>query len=286
MVTKRELATIKRLIDTMGATVMVDMQDYEPRTPVKRTYLRVQASEFMEGCTSCELSPHGKGSGVGTAPPIVTPDWPQGPARIAIVGEAPGPEEVKVGRPFIGRAGRVLRGSLHAAGIDPDACAYMNAVGCMPTSEGVLRPPSTQEQAACHSNLIRNLIAADVRYVLLLGAPALRQWRTDLKLTDVAGKLFIWRQRWFVYPMFHPNAVLRQSFSAAEWREQVSKFAQIVNDDTGLDSVHSRCIDCSSSVYAYDEDAVPWCREHFKVQQATRQQEDRRRRINNTQRLI
>ncbi len=70
-------------------------------------------------------------------------------ARVAIVGEAPGQQEVEAGRPFVGRAGQLLDQVLEAAGIDRSGVYVTNTVKVRPTTEkgGRLknRPPRVGE---------------------------------------------------------------------------------------------------------------------------------------------
>jgi uracil-DNA glycosylase family 4 len=53
-------------------------------------------------------------------------------SRIVLVGEAPGREEIKAGRPFVGPAGRVLSEALAEAGLTPGDLFITNAVACVP----------------------------------------------------------------------------------------------------------------------------------------------------------
>jgi uracil-DNA glycosylase len=57
----------------------------------------------------------------------VAPDWPKTlPARVALVGEAPAETETLLGRPFVGRAGKLLNGALHQIGLSRWDCLVTN----------------------------------------------------------------------------------------------------------------------------------------------------------------
>ncbi len=56
---------------------------------------------------------------------------------IALIGEAPGADEVKLGRPFVGRAGQLLDRALAAAGIDRTGCLIANVFRCRPPDNKV-----------------------------------------------------------------------------------------------------------------------------------------------------
>jgi DNA polymerase len=67
--------------------------------------------------------------------PRVAFQFPARPGRerlLALVGEAPGRDEVVAGQPFVGRSGQLLNGHLHAAGIERDACLVANVFGLQP----------------------------------------------------------------------------------------------------------------------------------------------------------
>ena len=57
--------------------------------------------------------------------------------RLALVGEAPGAEEVRLGQPFVGRSGQLLDRALAAAGIDRGACLVANTFRCQPPGNRV-----------------------------------------------------------------------------------------------------------------------------------------------------
>lgn len=66
---------------------------------------------------------------------------PSGPerARIMIVGEAPGRDEVREGKPFVGAAGKILRSFLMQVGIDPDQCYLTNICRYQPPGNQLVR---------------------------------------------------------------------------------------------------------------------------------------------------
>lgn len=66
------------------------------------------------------------------ASPAAVPGRGPSNARIVIVGEAPGADEVVAGQPFVGGSGRLLRAFLHEAGINPQQCYFTNVVKFRP----------------------------------------------------------------------------------------------------------------------------------------------------------
>ena len=97
-------------------------------------------------------------------------------AAIVLVGEAPGEEEDRSGRPFVGRAGKLLDRLLERAGLLRGGLWITNAVKCRPTRrEGDRlrnRPPSPAELAAWEECLEAELHAIAPRAVVALGGVA------------------------------------------------------------------------------------------------------------------
>lgn len=71
--------------------------------------------------------------------PFVDYEYPvrPGPNLLAIIGEAPGADEVRQGRPFVGRAGKFLEDALNAAGVDRGACLVGNVFRLRPPDNNV-----------------------------------------------------------------------------------------------------------------------------------------------------
>lgn len=251
---------IARLIDTFGAEILVSFPDYQPIAKLPRAKLRVAVAEQIGSCTSCQLHT--------TCRQPVPPRWPGGSimarAQVMIIGESPTLDDDKAGAAFTGRIGRIVRGGLSTAGIDPDDCAWGYVNSCRAHDEDVQRPPGAREQALCRGNLLATIAAADAKYILFLGSTAVHAWRDDVKVSQVAGKLFIWQNR-FVWPMWSVQAVLRDTFPATTWRAQLSQFGQILADDSGVDALHGKCIECGESVHGYDPNGLPWCRAHLSA---------------------
>ena len=85
-------------------------------------------------------------------------------AKIWIIGEAPGAQEEKTGRPFVGGSGRVLDSILAKAGIQRDGCYITNVInerpkennfGCYYTDSKRSQP--TEELVKAHENIRREV---------------------------------------------------------------------------------------------------------------------------------
>ena len=135
-------------------------------------------------------------------------------ADVMVIGEGPGENEDKLGRPFIGRAGALLDKMLLAIDLPRESVFICNTVKCRPTlDDGVRlknRPPTPDEMDNCRSYLDEQIAIIRPRTILCLGAPAAK--------TFLGQKFAISRQRgqWFEGPeniplmaTFHPAYILR-----------------------------------------------------------------------------
>ena len=133
-------------------------------------------------------------------------------ARVLILGEAPGVDEDKEGRPFVGRAGQLLDQMFAAIGLsrgeaDPARALYITNV--MPWRPPQNRDPDPAEIAMMRPSVERHIALADPQIVVVMGntpCAALLGARGITKLRGVWGEA-LGRP---VLPMFHPAYLLRQ----------------------------------------------------------------------------
>ncbi len=132
---------------------------------------------------------------------------PEGDPRspIAFVGEAPGEMEDKEGRPFIGRAGRVLNKALEQEGLPREKILITNTVKCRPPKN---RAPHIREMKACFPHLEQELRHAKV--IVALGRTAARDFlRRDVKLGEEVNKIMhikiLGKEKDFIVA-YHPAA--------------------------------------------------------------------------------
>ncbi len=124
-------------------------------------------------------------------------------SRIMIVGEAPGANEEKVGRPFVGRGGKLLRNALDKFGIKNPYVT--NIVKHRPPNN---RKPKKEEIAACSEFLQFEINTIRPAVILALGRTAIEYFGIRLKLSEVNGKVFLVNDI-KVVACYHPAAVLR-----------------------------------------------------------------------------
>jgi uracil-DNA glycosylase len=126
-------------------------------------------------------------------------------ATVMLVGEAPGASEDKQGRPFVGRAGKLLDELLAEAGLAREDVYITNVVKARPPGN---RDPKAGEVAHHLPWLETELALVQPSLVVPLGRHALAHFTDDAKITDVHGTEMTERGR-SLFPMYHPAAALR-----------------------------------------------------------------------------
>jgi len=123
--------------------------------------------------------------------------------KIMLIGEAPGAEEDLTGRPFVGRAGRLLDKLLADAGIERSQVFITNVVKCRPPAN---RKPKADEMGTCVKTYLRPQIDVIMpRVVCLMGNVASQAVIGKQGVTSIHGQVY--NGRFLV--TFHPAAVLR-----------------------------------------------------------------------------
>lgn len=189
-----------------------------------------------------------------------------GPSDCAftVIGEAPGKEEEQLGRPFVGKSGKLLRAMIQQyANVDPDEVFWMNTLTCHPKREGTTRAPTTAEMMAGRGLMMDTLSLSRSRNVLLVGATALSAFRYDLKLSALHGSAFIWKSRYLVMPVFHPALILRKQEMKKDLADDLEKWADVLKGNWHRYMGRS-CVKCSENVYELDPDGVGYCRKHWE----------------------
>jgi DNA polymerase len=147
-------------------------------------------------------------------------------APILIIGEAPGADEDRIGRPFVGRAGQLLDRMLAAIGLDRNSVLITNVVYWRPPGN---RTPTAAEIASCLPFAFRLIALVRPKILVLSGGTA-----AGALLPQGQGITRL-RGRWFdlavpgldervpTLPMFHPSFLLRTPTRKREaWRDLLS----------------------------------------------------------------
>ncbi len=154
---------------------------------------------FLEGCTRCDLAEKRHHIVFGEGDPH---------AELMFVGEAPGADEDRIGRPFVGQAGKLLDAMIAAMGLRREDVYIANVVKCRPPGN---RDPKEPEKAACAPFLDRQIELIRPRVLVALGKPAAN------RLTGTTKPIGALRGRWLTYrdiPLlatYHPAYLLRNA---------------------------------------------------------------------------
>jgi len=131
-------------------------------------------------------------------------------ARLMLIGEGPGADEDRLGRPFVGKAGQLLDRILAAIGMDRFTHVYIaNVVKCRPPGNRIPRP---DEAESCLPWLYRQIELVSPRIIVLLGSTALQNLiDPEARITVMRGKWLISKSGIMIMPTYHPAALLRDT---------------------------------------------------------------------------
>jgi DNA polymerase len=164
--------------------------------------------ETALGCPRCRLAETRRHVVFGEGSPT---------AELMIVGEAPGAEEDRTGRPFVGRAGALLDLLLASVGFRREDVYICNVLKCRPPGN---RDPQPEEIEACSPYLVRQVELIRPRAILACGTFAAQ---TLLGTNAPIGRLRGGRHEWRGVPLvavYHPAALLRNpAWVRATWED-------------------------------------------------------------------
>jgi len=126
-------------------------------------------------------------------------------ARLMFVGEAPGREEDKTGRPFVGRSGELLIDLLNKIGLSRESVFITSVLKCRPPGN---RTPRKEEIETCLPYLHRQIEIVRPDIIVLLGGVATSSLIGPWKLSDAHGRFYEANgDAYFI--TYHPAAALR-----------------------------------------------------------------------------
>ncbi len=177
--------------------------------------------ESLEGeirlCTRCDLHTVANKAVPGEGP---------ADAEVMLVGEAPGFNEDKQGRPFVGAAGRFLEELLGAAGLKREEVYITNVVKHRPPNN---RDPLPNELAACLPWLERQIEIINPRFIVTLGRFSLGTFFPGSMISKVHGEVREKDGRFF-FAMYHPAAALHQEKLRQTLLEDAGKLGEFLRE--------------------------------------------------------
>lgn len=185
--------------------------EQRPPAPVPRSRSLTALRKAAERCAACAL--------VDLGTQVVFGEGDSG-ARVMLVGEQPGDQEDRQGRPFVGPAGRLLDEALDAAGIERSQVYVTNAVKHFKwTPRGKRRvhaTPNGLEIAACRPWLEAEIEAVGPRMIVCLGATAGQTLLgRSFRVTRHRGEVIAREDGVLVTATVHPSSILRAPDAAA-----------------------------------------------------------------------
>jgi len=158
-------------------------------------------------------------------------------AKIMLVGEAPGANEEKQGRPFVGVAGKNLDEFLKIVGLERQDIYITNVVKLRPsknspkTGNAVNRPPTKEEIEAFLPLLEKEIEEINPKFIVTLGNVPLKAVTKNQKITigDVHGqKLDVEGKN--VLPLYHPASIIYNRSLKETYLEDLTKIKDCINN--------------------------------------------------------
>lgn len=155
-------------------------------------------------------------------------------APVLFVGEAPGADEDRLGRPFVGRAGELLTKMLAAVNIDRKDIYIANVLKCRPPRN---RDPSPDEQVECRRYLEEQIAALRPKFIATLGrVPTHLLLDTSRGILSLRGSRMPYDYeggRATLIPMLHPAYLLRNEQAKREAWEDLKLLHSLLREETG-----------------------------------------------------
>ena len=174
-----------------------------------------QLAEQIHACKRCRLA-----QGRLRAVPGEGPE----DADILFIGEAPGFNEDRQGRPFVGASGKLLEQLIASLGLTRKQVYIANVVKCRPPEN---RAPLPDEIEACRPYLDRQIELIQPKLVITLGRFSMARSFPGQSITQIHGQ--VKREGDVsIVPMFHPAAALRNPQWMVEMKQDFAQLAPLV----------------------------------------------------------
>ena len=192
---------------------------------MEKLQILLELGDEIKTCSKCRLA---------ETRTLAVPGEGSHTARVMFVGEGPGENEDKSGRPFVGAAGQFLNGLLEKAGIRRDEVFITNIVKCRPPNN---RVPLDDEVEACSDYLMAQIAVIEPKFVIPLGGAALKTLLgSEFKITQSRCKIF--RKSGILYiPLFHPAAALHNSRLVETLQADIVTLHELLNRELRDDEI-------------------------------------------------
>jgi len=145
-------------------------------------------------------------------------------ARILFIGEGPGQQEDRQGRPFVGPSGQFLDELLASINLKRSDVFITNVVKCRPPQN---RDPLPEEIQACDDYLDRQIAALEPRVVVTLGRYSMAKFFGNEKISSIHGRARK-KDGYICIAMYHPAAALHRAELKDVIREDFKKIPIVI----------------------------------------------------------
>jgi DNA polymerase len=199
----------------LAALLKMGIEEYVSGGEDRLTLARIKAQSAA--CTKCGLAASRRtvvfGEGSETA-------------RVVFVGEAPGEEEDRQGRPFVGRAGKLLDKMIESIGLRRRDVYICNVLKCRPPGN---RDPEPAEVEACKEYLAAQLEAINPLLICTLGKHAYNTLLgVDARITKIRGRLTDYKGIKLL-PTYHPSFLLRNQGAMGDAYDDMQKVKSLLS---------------------------------------------------------
>ena len=166
-------------------------------------------------------------------------DWGNIDTRILLIGEAPGKDEVKLSKPFVGAAGKNLNKFLEAIGLIRDDIFVTNSIKYRlskinpKSGRKIKRPPTKDDIEKNKKYILKEIEIISPEIIVTLGNVPLKMVSNDksISIGNVHGELMkvqILNREYSLYPLYHPASILYNASLQDVYMEDVLKLKSIL----------------------------------------------------------
>jgi len=181
----------------------------------------------VRSCTRCGLA--------GTRINAVPGEGSDSPT-ILFIGEGPGANEDEQGRPFVGRAGRLLDELLGVVPLLRSGVHITNVVKCRPPGN---RDPLPEEVRACWPYLEAQIGLLKPHVIATLGRHAMNRFLPNARISDQHGRATVWRDI-VIFPLYHPAAALRSTTLRQTLENDIRRLPEAVLQSLQISATRSQ----------------------------------------------
>ena len=213
-----DLEATLQYLKRLGIPLPIETGEKSMSNKEKATAL-AEIDKQIRNCSLCGLSKGRKNAVPGEGNPA---------ARVMFIGEGPGEEEDKQGRPFVGKAGELLTKIIeNGMGLKQEEVYITNVVKCRPPEN---RDPLPEEIARCEAYLEEQLDMIQPHVIVTLGRVAAQALlNSNTPISRLRGKFYRYKEIPLM-PTFHPAYLLRNPGEKRSVWEDIKKVISLLQE--------------------------------------------------------